>query len=305
MHKTAYWLLTIVATVLLSLLAVSRYHALTDEVRGWEPAALETPSRSRAELEAACALHVTEAHLQATEVIAKRAAIFWSYVHSRKRGVRGFSRKVVSMYGKWRVVKPHLPFTNSNGHREFVIYEFNRHIFTARDLGRAVQRAIEDTLKDLEAIENDLAVTLRQEILGRSLAPDEAPVAAEEFRLAVERMVAASQWDATKSAGSLVVSEVAAQVATQVLVRLGISAGILTAGAANTWWSFGGALVIGVMVDLVWEWVDDPAGDIEREMTDALDGLARKGSTAIKAELLEILEARCAFWRETIHENLP
>ena len=104
-------------------------------------------------------------------------------------------------------------------------------------------------MKDIEEAENELAVALRQEILGRSLAQDEIPVAAEEFKKAVTRLVTVSQWGATKSAGKLVVSEVEAGLATQVLIRIGVSASILTTGAANSWWSVGGTLVIGLLLD--------------------------------------------------------
>lgn len=279
---------------------------LINAVMGSKPySTLWKSERSRAELEAACRKEVREADARAAQSIARRSAELREFINSRKSGAGPFSQDIVSWYGKWRAVKPYLPFTKSDGHREYVMEKFGQHIFSNEDLGGAVRRAVDGSIKDLETIENELAVALRQEILGRSLRPDETPVAAAEFKKAVDRMVAASQWDAAKTAGALIASEVAAQVATQVLVRLGVSAGILATGAANSWWSFGAGLVAGVVVDVVWEWVDNPAGDIEREMTAALDKLSTDAATAVNEEMLKVILQRSDLWNKTLSEILP
>lgn len=302
MSKIKFLFLALLAVVGLSLGGIWIFKLVTGDKPysvPWEP------KRPRAEIEAACRQHVSDAGAKASQAIARRSAEFSEFIRSRKSGAQPFSKDIVSWYGKWRAVKPYLPFTKSDGHKEFVAEKFNQHIFKADDLAAAVKRAIEGSIKDVESIENELAVALRHEILGRSLSPDEVPIAAEEFKKAVQRMVAASQWDAAKTAGSLVASEVAAQVATQVLLRLGVSAGILATGAANSWWSFGAALVIGVVVDVVWEWVDDPAGDIEREMTSALDKLSLEASTAINDEMNKVISQRSELWNKTVTEILP
>jgi hypothetical protein len=211
---------------------------------------------------------------------------------------------MVSLYGKWRAVSPYLPRIDKDGHKKYVIDKFDQHFFSVQDLTATMQRSIEGAVKDVEQIENELAVALRHEIIGHSLAPDEIPVAAEELKKAVERLISASQWDAAKSAGGLVVSEIVASVATQVLIRMGVSAGILTAGVANSWWSFGGSLVIGFLVDVMWEWIDDPAGDIEREMISALDDIAAKGANAIRDEMATVLEARQKLWADSVQQLL-
>lgn len=302
MSKTKFFVLAFIAIAGLSLGAIW----ILNIAMGDKPYSLPwEQKRPKAEIEATCRRHVDEAEAKATQAVARRSAEFSEFIRSRKSGAQPFSKDIVSWYGKWRAVKPYLPFTKSEGHKEFVAEKFNQHIFTTEDLAAAVKRAIEGSVKDLESIENDLAVALRQEILGRSLSPDEVPIAAEEFRKAVERMVAASQWDPVKTAGSLVASEVAAQVATQVLIRLGVSAGILATGAANFWWSFGAALVVGVFVDVVWEWFDDPAGDIECEMVSALDKLSIDASTAISDEMNKVITQRAKLWNKTLTEILP
>lgn len=301
------------------------------------------PKRSRVEIEEACRKHVDHADAKATEAIEKRASEFAAFIESRKAGAKPFSEDIVSWYGKWRVVKPVLdaafeyyetyreltdpsvflwkkiwgektnvrkiqdgePLFDKDSHKIFISEKFDEHIFSSTELAQAMQRCIEGAIKDIEAIENELAVALRQEILGRSLKPDEVPIATEQFKTAIDRIVSASQWDAAKKVGSLVVSEVAAQVGTQVLIRLGVSAGILGTGAANSWWSFGAALVIGIVVDVIWGWIDDPAGDIEREMIVALHKLSSDASTALKEEMTKVISQRGELWDKTVTEMLP
>lgn len=302
MSKTKFLVLALIAVVGLSFGAIWIFKL----AMGNKPYSMPwEQTRPRAEIEKACRKHVTEAEAKAKEAINRRVSEFSDFLNSRKSGARPFSKDIVSLYGKWRAVSPYLPFTDKDGHKKYIVEKFNAHIFTNEQLAAALKRAVEGSVRDLESIENELAVALRQEILGRSLKPDEVPIAAEEFKKAVERLVAASQWDATKTAGSLVVSEVATQVARQVLVRLGVSAGILGAGSANSWWSFGVTLVIGIVVDAIWDWIDDPAGDIEREMISALDKLSIDASTAIKDEMNKVISQRRDLWNKTVKEILP
>ena len=173
---------------------------------------------------------------------------------------------------------------------------FAQHIFTGEELGQALKRAIEGAIKDLESIENDLAVALHEEMLGSSVEPNELPIATENFKKAINSMIGASQWDATKAAGGLAASEVASTVGMQVLLRMGVSAGILGTGAANSWWSFGGSMALGLLVDMAWTWIDDPVGDIEAEMNSAIDTLAKNAGSAIRDELISMISERNEEW---------
>lgn len=229
MSKTKFLTLSLVAIVGITFGAIWAFNALS----GSKPySTLETQKRHPEELKAACKQHVRDADRKAAAAIAKRSQAFAGFIESKKPGANPFSKKIVTLYGKWRAVKPYLPFTREHGHEEFIAYEFAQNIFSEAELATAIKLSIEGSIKDIESIENELAVALRQEILGRSLAPNEIPIAAGEFKKAVSQMVTAAQVDAAKAAASLVASEVASSVATQVMIRLGVSAGILWCLAA-------------------------------------------------------------------------
>lgn len=261
--------------------------------------------RSRAEIVQACNAHVRQAVASANAVIDARATEFSLFVEGRKPGVRPFATELVSWYGKWRAVKSHLPFTAPDGHKQYVSDVFGRHVFTGADLSAAMMRVVTESSRDLEGIENKLAVAVRREIESgnaTSLAP---PATNQQLSGTVERLRSASQWDAAKAAGSLVTSEVVSIVGTKVLTRMGVSAGLLGAGAANSWWTLGAGMVLGVIADLVWDAIDDPAGDIERETLQALNQLADAGAGALREELRGALNKRSKFWNKTIEESLP
>ncbi len=294
--KTKFLILILLVVVCLSFGAIWVFKLVTEDKPYSE---VQEPKRSRAEIEAACRQHVHEAYQDASKAITHRTAEFSNFITSRKSGTKPFSKDLVSPYGKLRAVKPYLPFTDKEGHKKYVDEKFEQHIFTKQDLAVSFKGVIERIVKDIESIENELAVTLEREIFGQSQSLS-LDVAAEAFKKVEERMVAASQRDVGKYSAGLVVTE----VATIVLVKLGVSAGVLTIGAANSWWSFGATLVIGIIADQIWEWIDNPAGDIEREMITALDKLSQDASTAIEEEMNKKITQRSELWDKAVAEIL-
>lgn len=296
-YRTKFILLR---TALAALVATTGIAAVQWFISGVRPTKMP-----RVEVMAACQEHAKLAHQQAAKCIAIRADEYEEYVMSSKPGAKGFAESMVSWKAKWLVVKGAVLFTDKEQHRQFVKEKFSEHFFESAELESAVHRSVEAAIKDIEAIENDLALALRQEILGKSLPLGETVAASKEFSEMINQMVKVSQWDTTKAVGSLVVSEIASLVTTQVLTQLGVSAGVLATGAASSWWTLGAGLAVGVAVDIAWDWFDDPARKIETEMIRALDDLGRKGRTAIINDLNKLLADREHLWNGAIQEMLP
>ncbi|MEQ1936381.1 MAG: hypothetical protein ABL962_21200, partial [Fimbriimonadaceae bacterium] len=213
------------------------------------------------------------------------------------------SRDIVSLYGTWVALKAKLPFADKDGLNKYVVEKFNQHIFSSQDFANAMKRSIGGGIKDIEGIENDLATALRQEILGRSLGPGEIQKAEVEFRDAIAHLLPEARKGAGTAAGGLL-AEATTDIATQVLLRLGVSAGILAAGAASSWWTFGGTLIIGVAVSAIWHWVTKPAERIEVAMVTELEKMSRNGSDAIRNEMTKVVAERSSLWRKSVEEAL-
>jgi hypothetical protein len=299
--KNKFFVLSAIAVAGLAFGAIWAFRVYVDTARQEATIAAE---REKSRKLAACIKHVRGAERQAAQALSRRTATFASFIESRKVGAKPFSKEIVSLYGKWRVIKDKLPWTDTDGHRKYVEEEFSKNVFSSDEMASAVRQAVVGGLKDLESIENNLAVALRKEVLGRSLTPQESPVAIDEFKKSIDQLVKASQVDVVKSGGSLVASEVASLVGRQILIRLGVSAGILTTAAANSWWTLGASVLIGLIVDVMWEWIDDPAGDIEREVMRSLDGLSSKATQAITTEMNGIIATRSLYWTQTVEVML-
>jgi len=292
-------MLSFAVTVFVTVLALAAYHLLVGR-SATAPGAADKPSR--AEVQAAINRHIEEASQRSLAAITKRSDDFRTFVEGRKSGAKPFSEEAVSIYGKWRALKSKLPFTDSEGHKKYIIDQFDKHIFTPQQLSDRVKTVVEDSARDLDQEQNNLAVAIRKELLGRPLMAGEIPVAREELTKAIDRVVSSAQVDAAKGAAGLVVAEVTATVASQVLTRLGVSAGVLSAGAATSWWTFGAGAAIAFAVNALWEWIDDPAGDIQEEVEDSLDNLGTKGADAIREEMIKVVTARRVLWREAAEE---
>ena len=64
----------------------------------------------------------------------------------------------------------------------------------------------------------------------------------------------------------------------------------------------GASLLIGLIVDLVWEAIDNPAGDIEQSLMEALDQLSSDAGAAISDEMAKIVSQRSQLWTRTAKE---
>jgi len=261
--------------------------------------------RSRVEVIEACNVHVRQAELEARAAIDGRAAEFATFVEKRKAGAAPFAKDLVSWRGKGRALWAKVPGADKAGHRRYVEDKFAQHIFSSDELASEMELIVTETAGDLEAIENRLAVKVQTEIVGESVEPADISSATDEFSAAIERVKSASQWDAAKAGASLAVSEVVAIVGTQILVKLAVSTGVIAAGAVNSWWTLGAGIVLGLIADALWNWIDNPAGDIERATVTELDRLATNGSDLLRTELGAVVTNRVELWKAAVEETVP
>ena len=97
-------------------------------------------------------------------------------------------------------------------------------------------------------------------------------------------------------------SEVATAVAAQAALRLGFQAGILTASASAGWWTLGASLVAGFVVDVAWEWIDNPKADIEQDVLRTTSKLAVDSMNALNAEFSNVVAKRRQLWDLSVNK---
>jgi hypothetical protein len=209
-------------------------------------------------------------------------------------GARPFAESVLSLRGKWKYVKTRGVFGgDSEGHRDFLDEKFREHVFDPDELKAVVQAAIAGYVRTVQGVENKLLVRVRSELaqldpqIGAAIA---GIGTADEFAASYQRMLDQLVHGVTRGAradlGLFVGSFVAAEVTQQLMVRLGraiatrlgVSAGILGAGASGGTVSAGVTVGLAIVVDIGIEWLlslsgSDATSQVTARVEESLDKL--------------------------------
>lgn len=224
------------------------------------------------------------------ESIDKAVHVLTDFVAERKKGARPFAESILTFRSKWSLVVSHLPSWlggDANSHRALLEKEFGDRVFTSDQMRQAVEAAVGTYLNHVQAIENQLLVDIRADLADLPLDAIPAGSSQEVFAKHFDRLVAeitpqvagALGADVIREIGAWVGGELAARIAIRVLssvaTRLGVSAGILGAGASTSWATFGLSVLAAIVVDQAvgWiiNWATDPVGKLEERVSQMLD----------------------------------
>jgi hypothetical protein len=219
--------------------------------------------------------HIKTAEKQSLDGIPGAVAIVDEFFSAAKSKTRSFAGDALGLYSKIAWVR--------GKHDKYLAARFRKNVFAPEDIEATVTKAVAAYLDDVEGIENEMLVNIRLDVAGLPSAGAIGRMSIDEFRDSFQRMSKQISARTALNVGSDVGKEIAAQIAGQVLVRaaarLGVSGGILTAGAASSWWTAGigvaVALLIDLMVSTVWDWVEDPKGRLADEMNRKLEEIRR------------------------------
>lgn len=258
--------------------------------------------RREAELRTFWTEHV-EPHLTAADArtqLAGRQSIeaIRQWFTDRKEGSKPFAESALSLRSKWNLARSKLPGPlggKSNAHRDYLNRQFAEHVFSPDEFRKAIEAAAAFYADQVQATENDLLVALRADLddfpledlpglRSALLSHDQFERVIREVTPAVARDLGL---DCVREVTSFAVSEVAAVVLTAAVTRLGVSTGILAAGAGTSWATLGVSLVAAVAIDhvvgRVIDYVRDPTGQLARQIDTLLDefgGLVIEGDPA-------------------------
>jgi hypothetical protein len=225
---------------------------------------------------------------------------------------------VLGWRSKWKFVRDKVPFSRGGRHAAFLREAFAKHLFTPEDLNTAVEQAVRGYGDAIAGVENQMLVRIRADLvdLARADLPefsDQAELVAA-YDIAMKRAVSHIGTDVTADVATLLVSLIAEEVLAQAAVRMGVSAGLLGAGAGTSWATFGAGLVVALIVDQlitwVWDWWSDPRGDLAAELNIRLDELHDQiveGDTSaegLRPRLAEFARQRASLRREAVFEML-
>lgn len=254
---------------------------------------------------------LADAERQAAVALDKQLGTIAAFLAERKPGTRAFAERMLSLRGKWELVKAQVATDSDQEYARFLDESFAELVFRADDLRQVVETAIRGYLAELEGIEANLLVRLRADLSEDEL-PLQAVIPALRSDEALSRhycelagrltrdlhtdlaFVAGRElvvWEATTVATELTMKAGAA-----VAARLGVSAGIIAVGAASTWTTLGVGLVVAIVVDAVINQIIKAAGyDAEERVAErvgqTLDDLGRtitEGDAEVRASLARL-----------------
>ncbi|MBP7933607.1 MAG: hypothetical protein KA354_03060 [Phycisphaerae bacterium] len=247
------------------------------------------------------------------------------FLLERRAGSRAFAEDMLSIRGKWALVRTHLP--NLVGGREdaelrYLADRFACHVVSDEELKAVLEIAVAAYVAQVQAIENELLVGVRADVADLPLASLPANATDEIVRAEYERLVrviapavaADLGVDAARELASLVAGDVAAGIAGSVLgtvaTRLGISSGILAVGAGSSWATLGLSIVAAVIadqiIDFVIDQVHDPTGKLAARVDEMLADVGRliaEGDgerPGLRAQLTTFDKARSTIRREAL-----
>lgn len=189
---------------------------------------------------------------------------------------------------KWELGKSKIPGADRGTHTRFLKDEFSKIVFSEAELGQAVTGAVENYVRDVQAIENALLVKIRADLKDMpectAVLPDLRTEALfrKRFGHVVVRLSEKAGTDAKVDMGRVIGSEIGAAIAMRVGVavaaRLGVSSVILGTGAAASPETVGVSIVAGIIVDQIagWliGWYSKPEVKIGKKLSGELDKLS-------------------------------
>jgi hypothetical protein len=286
---------------------------------GPDPAELRAQAWQRVEARLDALDQQLEARLDADVAMVRRFLL-----RRRQTGARAFAEEVLSLSGKWALARSHLPWASGDEHLRYLAAQFHRHLFEPEALLQVVRQAVLRHVQAQRDAEDQLLLQLRLDLAD---LPDGAlPVLASgttledayarlldqtRAKVATDLGVDVGREVLSATVAEVIATQVAGRVLGAVATRLGLSAGVLGAGASTSWASLGVSLVAAILVDYALDWVVgwfyDPAAAIVTRVEQTLDEVGTliiEGDgvdPGLKAELQTLARRRARLRHAALH----
>lgn len=226
------------------------------------------PPRTRERLLAALAESRSNADfcLQArlAEAVRRACDTVQVCVGMRKEAIPAFTGDCFSLGTTWKLL-----WASEGEGRDLVRGRFERHVISPEWMERLFAQVAADFASDARAAQDEYLLAISADVEDVCAEAPGAPVVDAE---AVCRLVGALRTDVRASAGLQVANSVVTEVVLTGVARFLVSRGVLAAGAATSWCTFGIGLVVGVVVDyFICLYCEREAAE---EVAAGLDGLA-------------------------------
>lgn len=261
------------------------------------PPALEKLPPTPAEL---AKPHLDRAQRESERIIGEHIGELDIFFANSKRNTIPFAKTALSWGTKWRLIVDYTPFFEGDRHKMFIRDNFEKYIFNSMQLEVAVKQVVNGYLAHIRSLEGKMIVDLRADMADFPATYTLAELSEENLLKAYNDLLKSTvlvtgntlHTDISTDLVSIIVGE----ALTVVAARLGVSAGVLGAGAGSGWATLGIGVVVGLIVDQfvswIWDWWADPLGNLTHDVNAKLDGINRLLGQELSARLKEFAKER-------------
>ncbi len=234
-------------------------------------------------------------------LITKRLQKFNEYIDNVKKNTKVFADELMSIKSMWLYLRSKLPFTEKKIYSEHIISLFKKYFFTLEDLKTSIKMNLNHFLKDLEALENILAVNLQRILIDNNTGNRlNLKSITEELNGAINDTLSLAEQVNLKDITRLIAVEVTTVIGVVGLNKFVVSVGVLTAGALSSWTTFGASIVIGITVERIWKKIDNPEGKIIKKLTVVMDNIKARITKNLKNLMKRIVQTKILKYRQIL-----
>lgn len=259
--------------------------------------------------------HLAECDRQVESLLHEQLQDVRECFAAARQRVPRFSEAALGFRSKWVLLADWMPGLKVS-HQDYLQQLFASQVLSGADLDRLVQHLFQSTTKEIDGLEAELLVTLTADVEHSSVHPTVPAFEPESLRLSrlVTELHQQVTTDLKADIGRELASYAAGEVVTAGMGRLGVSAGLLGAGAGSSWTTFGLGLGVGLIIDeilsRIWDWWADPVGqltttidaELKQVESDLLEG--RDGQPGLRSALEQLARQRSDHRRQVILEWL-
>ncbi len=270
------------------------------------------------DLQAIAAPHLQVASDRSQQIIDDQLAPIDRFFQSTKEGTAKFAELSLGWGSKWRLVADSIPYTQGNRHSEYLRSKFEEFVFTPEQFEKVIRQSVDGYLAELRSIESKMLVDLKADLddfpADSVLRRFDATQWQESFDDAIAKATTAASDQIGSDVATQLVSIITGEVLAQVAVRLGVSSGILTTGAASGWATFGVGVAIGLVIDqlvtIAWDHWADPKGKLTKQLNmkiQEINILIRNGDSQVqglRTRFRQIADQRAVLRGDAIIELL-
>lgn len=256
--------------------------------------------------------HLNKAEKDTESIVGKEFTELNDFFSTAKKNIPAFVDEALGYYSKWKIITDNIPFTSGGAHEKFIRKTFDEKVFKANELEKEVHATVKSCLDEISSVESRMLVDLRADLPDIPKEYFMEHLNEKLFQDKVDNIVVLASVASVADIGPTIALNLASFIAGEALamvaIQLGVSSGILAAGTASGWLTFGVGAVVGLIVDQmvgwIWNWYADPKGMLIQKLSTSLDRIFLLVTNKLREELKKNAVKRDTARRNVVNDFL-